>query len=246
MTTKVLLVEDEALFRNLLHYTFHGQFDIEVIGATETGEDAITLAREIKPDAVLMDVELAGQMDGIDAAIAIKMDRPETGLVVLSSYGGWSHLERLPLFQSKGWAYLLKRSVPDAESVANAIKDSCAGKLVLDPALIIEFGLARSGIGGLTARQREVLDLMAEGRNNLAIAEQLSLSPKSVETYVNAIYQKLGLVEASNVNSRVKAVLYYLQYTGATRQHERTVANFSASSQAHTTNHIAPHAQIPR
>lgn len=245
MTTKVLLVEDEALFRNLLNYTFHGQFGIEVIGSAETGEDAIDLARKIQPDAVVMDVELAGPMDGIDAAIAIKMERPETGLVVLSSYGGWSHLERLPLFQSKGWGYLLKRSVPDAESVANAIKDSCAGKLVLDPALIMEFGLSKSGIGGLTARQREVLELMARGSNNLAIAEQLSISPKSVETYVNAIYQKLGLVDASNVNSRVKAVLYYLQYTGATRRHEHPMAGIATSKQARAANHSGPNVQTP-
>ena len=210
--TKIVIVEDEALFRELMRRTLAEEPGMQVLGEAEDGETAIRLVRELKPDVVLMDIELRGEMDGIEAALAIKNERPEVGIVVLSMHGDRRYVTSLPLEDSKGWAYLLKQTVPDLAVVKHAIEGVKSGMLVLDPALT-ENLRPKDGslIAGLTPRQRSVLELIAQGYNNAAIAESLNLSKKSVETYINVIYQELGLTDELDVHARVKASLIYLQ-----------------------------------
>ena len=211
-TMRVVIVEDEPLFRELLHHTLSAEPGLEVVGVAEEGEMAIRLAKEARPDVVLMDIELPGELDGIEAALQIKKESPQTGIVILSAHGDRRYVTSLPLGDSQGWAYLLKQTVPDLATVVRAIQGTKAGMIVLDPAVVASLRPRQgSAVARLTPRQQEVLELLAQGYSNAAIAKQLTLSGKSVETYINAIYQELHLSKEPDIHARVKATLCYLE-----------------------------------
>ena len=211
-TTRVLIVEDEALFREMLSRTIAAEPGLEVVGVATEGKEAVRLAAELSPDAVIMDIALPGGMDGIDAALQIKAQRKETGIVILSVHKDRRYVSSLPLSESPGWAYLLKQTVPDLSSVLRAIQGSVDGLVVLDPAVVETLQPRRgSAAARLTPRHRQVLELIAQGYNNTAIAHELSLTEKSVETYINSIYQVLQIPGEEGVHARVKATLVYLE-----------------------------------
>ena len=209
---RVLVVEDEALFSELLRQGLSAEPGLEVVGVAKDGETGVRLAAELKPDSVLMDIELPGELDGIEAALQIKEDRPEVGMVILSSHDDRRYVTSIPFMESPGWGYLLKQTVTDLATLVRAIRGTMDSLVVLDPA-VVKALRPRSGsaFGRLTPRQREVLDLMAQGYNNAAIAIQLSLTEKSVETYTYAIYQALQISGEEGVNARVRATLLYLK-----------------------------------
>ena len=212
--TRVMVVEDEPLFRDLLTRTLASESGLEVVGIAEDGEAAVKLFKEVRPDVVLMDIELPGEIDGIDAALEIKEASPLTGIVILSVHSDRRYVTSLPLENGRGWAYLLKQTVPDLAMVVRAIEGTKVGMLVLDPAIVRSLRPRKgSTFARLTARQQEVLELMSQGYNNAAIAERLGLSEKSVETYINVIYQSLGLSNEQEINARVRATLLYLDDT---------------------------------
>jgi len=209
-----MMVEDEPLFRDLLTRTLTNEPGLQVVGIAEDGEAAIKLFKEVSPDVVLMDIELPGEIDGIDAALKIKEESPLTGIVILSVHSDRRYVASLPLENGRGWAYLLKQTVPDLAMVVRAIEGTKAGMLVLDPSIVRNLRPREgSRFARLTARQQEVLELMSQGYNNAAVAERLELSEKSVETYINVIYQALGLSNEPEINARVKATLLYLDDT---------------------------------
>lgn len=210
-TLRLLVVEDEALFREMLIRILDDEPGLEVVGNTDTGEAAVTLAQQTDPDVVLMDIELPGSLDGIDTALEIKRNRPQTGIVLLSSHKDRRYVTSLPLEQQPGWSYLLKQSVADIATLVRAIEGSANGVVVLDPTLIAGL-LPRpdTAVSRLTPRQRDVLELIAQGFSNAAIADRLSLTERSVETYVSIIYQELGVAGERDSAARVKATLIYL------------------------------------
>ena len=210
--TRVLITEDEPLFREMLLQALSAEPSLEVVGTAEDAKTAIELARKTKPDVALMDIELPGEMDGIEASLIIKREMPETGIVILSAHSDHRYVTSLPLEDSRGWAYLLKQSVPDLSTVVRAIQGSKQGMIVVDPAVMANLRpKVDSAVGRLTPRQQDVLRLIAEGYNNAAIAKQLVLSEKSVETYINVIYQELHLSNEPAIHARVKATLAYLE-----------------------------------
>ena len=209
---RLIIVDDEDLFRELLRHTLSTQPELEVVGVAVNGEDAVALASEEKPDVVLMDIELPGEMDGIEAALQIKNDRPQTGIVILSSHSDRRYVTSLPIDEIGGWAYLLKQTVPDLATLTRAIHGTKAGMVVLDPAVVANLRPKKgSPVARLTPRHQEVLELLAQGHNNAGIARQLSLSEKSVETYINTIYQELHLSNEPGIHARVRATLIYLE-----------------------------------
>lgn len=211
-TTRVIIVDDEPLFRELLGRTLSAETGLKVVGTAEDGETAIRLASQEKPDVVLMDIELQGEMDGIEAALQIKNERPGTGVVILSAHSERRYVTSLPLEDIQGWAYLLKKTVPDLATVVRAIEGSKAGMVVLDPAVVASLRPKQgSAVAKLNPRHQEVLELLAQGYSNAAIAQHLKLSQKSVETYINAIYQELHLSHEPDIHARVKATLIYLE-----------------------------------
>ncbi len=209
---RILIVDDEALFRELLCRTLSSEAGLEVVGEAEDADTALRLADDLTPDVVLMDIELPGNMDGMEAAIHIKRASPETGIVILSAHSDWRYVTSMPLDEIQGWAYLLKQTVPDLATVVRAIQGSKAGMVVLDPAVVASMRPRQgSVVAGLTRRNQEVLALLAQGFSNAAIAQRLGLSGKSVETYINAIYQELHLSKEPEIHARVKATLTYLE-----------------------------------
>ncbi|MFO7773240.1 MAG: response regulator transcription factor [Dehalococcoidia bacterium] len=209
---RVAVIEDEQLFREMLVGALSRQGSLEVVDMADDAEKAIALARKSKPDVIVMDIELAGEMDGIDAALVIKRESPEIGIVILSSHDDPRYVTSLPLGESMGWAYLLKRTVRDVSTVIQAIEGCARGMVVLDPVVMARLHLREgSEVGRLTQRQQEVLRLLAAGFNNAAIARRLVLEERSVESYINVIYQRLGLSEEPEINMRVKAALAFLK-----------------------------------
>jgi DNA-binding NarL/FixJ family response regulator len=183
-----------------------------VVGEADTGEAAVHLAGELRPDAVLMDVELDPSMDGIEAARLIREHHPATGIVFLSAHQDPRFVASLQQKGAAGWSYLLKQSARNLDAVVRAIEGSVEGLVVLDPALVSTLSpRPQSRLSRLTPRQLETLRLLAEGWSNAAIAERLVITPKSVETYVNAVYRELGLSGEAGVHARVKACLTYLE-----------------------------------
>ncbi len=175
-----------------------------------------TVERE-KPDVVVTDIRMppTGTDEGIRAALALREAYPDTGVVVLSQYADPAYALALLERGSEGRAYLLKERVSDATQIVRAIEDVANGGSVIDP-LVVEALVAQrqkhtaSALGRLTPREREVLEQMAQGRNNAGIAQALFLSERAVEKHINSLFSKLGLSEEVDVHRRVKAVLLYL------------------------------------
>jgi len=210
--TRLLVVDDEALFRELLCRTLSTEPGLEVVGVAGDGETAVRLAKQDKPDVVIMDIELPGKLDGIEASLQIKKERPKTGVVILSAHSERRYVTSLPLEDIQGWAYLLKQTAPDLATVVRAIEGSKAGMVVLDPTVVAGLRPRQgSAVARLNPRHQEVLELLAQGYSNAAIAQLLKLSRKSVETYINAIYQELHLSHEQDIHARVKATLIYLE-----------------------------------
>ena len=210
--TRVAIVEDEALFREMLVEVLSRRTGLEIVGTADQGEKAIALARERKPDVVLMDIELAGEMDGIDVALAIKRESPGIGIVILSAHDDPRYITSLPLGEGMGWGYLLKQTVRDVSMVVQAIEGCARGMVVMDPTVMARVHpRGGSEVGKLTPRQQDVLRLLAQGLNNAAIAKQLSLEGRSIESYINVIYQRLGLSGEPEINMRVKAALAFVK-----------------------------------
>lgn len=209
---RVIVAEDEALFREVLVDALSQKGGLEIVGTTDDAEKAIALARQTKPDVVLMDIELAGEMDGIDAALAIKRESPGICIVILSAHDNPRYVSSLPLGESPGWAYLLKQSVRDVSTVVRAIEGCARGMVVMDPSVMAKlYPRKGSNVYRLTPRQQDVLRLLAAGFNNATIATKLTLTERSVESYINTIYQHLGLTGQSEINMRVKAALAFLR-----------------------------------
>ena len=181
--------------------------DLE-IGA---GNAALRVTKELKPDVILMDIE-GTEPNGIETGRLIKKDDPSTGIVILSVHKDKEYISNLSREEVSGWSYLLKQSVGDTATLGRAIEGSASGLVVLDPEVVRGLKPRQGSFASrLTPRQLEVLSLMAQGYNNVAIAENLVLGPKSVENYINAIYQELSLSQGDHIHPRVSAVLSFLQ-----------------------------------
>lgn len=211
-TVRVLIVDDQVFFTQMLSSTLKDEAGIEVVGVAHDGDTAIRLAREKAPDAVLMDIELSGGLNGIEAGKRIKKERPQTGIVILSLHNDRRYVTSLPLEESPGWSYLLKQSVPDIEMVVHAIKGSIAGWPVVDPAVMANLRPRQGSVlAELTPSLMRVLTLITQGYSNAAIAERLNLTERTVEAYISTIYQRLGISSERDVHARVKATLIYLR-----------------------------------
>ena len=154
--------------------------------------------------------------EGIVAAKQIRSDNPRIGVVVLSQYVEEAYAFELLADGVEGMGYLLKERVSQLDDLVRALQEVARGGSVLDPKVVE--GLltrrskeARSPLAGLTAREREVLQEMATGSTNAAIARTLYMSDRAVEKHIGAVFQKLGLVDEGAVNRRVKAVLAFLE-----------------------------------
>ena len=184
-----------------------------------TAEDSRGLLREVQlttPDAAIIDIKMPPTHtdEGLIAAHRIRIEYPAMGVLVLSQYLEAEYAMRLITDAPQHLGYLLKDRVSDVAVLVDALKRVVEGECVIDPTIVsrlIHRPRDPGPLDALTAREREVLGLIAEGRSNAAIAKQLVLSQKTLETHVHQILQKLGLPESANDHRRVLAVLTYLR-----------------------------------
>jgi len=213
-SVRVLILEDEDLFRDLLRIALSRQERFEVVGAFSRGEEALAAAENAKPDVAILDIELGDQMNGIQIGLLLRRKLPHVGIILLSNHSSPQFVSSLPREAIAGWSYLLKKTVSDLSALERAIEGATSGFVVLDPQIVTGMQPRPGGrVSKLTPRQREVLGLIAQGFTNASIAQQLFLSEKSVENQINAIYHQLEIDRESSVSMqpRVKAVLTYLQ-----------------------------------
>jgi len=214
---RVVLAEDNALLRQGVSQLLEREDDLELVGAAADLPTLLELVERERPDVVVTDIRMppTGTDEGIRAAAELRERHPGIGVVVLSQYAEPSYALALLGEGAAGRAYLLKERVSDVEEVARAIREVAAGRSVIDPTVVEALVSAstrrrKSAMDHLTPREREVLEQMATGRTNAAIAAELVLSERAVEKHTNAIFVKLGLSEERDVNRRVAAVLVYL------------------------------------
>ncbi|GAA2887458.1 response regulator transcription factor [Streptosporangium fragile] len=211
---RVILAEDSTLLREglvrLLVEEGH-----EVPAAVGDGEALLAAVAEHRPDIVVADVRMppAHTDEGLRAALEIRRRWPGTRVLVLSQYVEKRYATELMSGDIDGVGYLLKDRVAQVADFLDALDRVGAGGAAFDPEVVRQL-LARTThadpLGRLTAREREVLDQMAQGCTNASVAERLNVSQSAVEKHVNAIFDKLGLLHVTGYSRRVLAVLRYL------------------------------------
>ncbi len=210
-TLRVAVVEDQPLYRDMLVGLLESQPDVEVVsvasGAVEAGERLVP--GEV--DVVVLDVEL-GDGNGVGLGMALRRADRKLGILLLSSHDVMGLLLDLPDDMRRGWSYLSKNSSTSIETLMRALRTSAAGGTVLDPELV-ERARPRQGsaVAGLSPRQYQVLQFLAQGLSNVGIADALQISPRSVENHLNSIYVQLGLAGSGAHNARVRAVLQFIE-----------------------------------
>jgi DNA-binding NarL/FixJ family response regulator len=210
---RVILAEDEPLMRESL-VALLGAGGFEVVAQATDGEDLVRKARGHRPAVAITDIRMPPTQtdEGLRAALAIRAELPEVGVLVLSRHVVRGHAAELLADEGGGVGYLLKQRVADRRTFWADVERVGGGGAVFDPEVVAAL-LERSeapALAGLTARQREVLELMAAGRSNAAIAGQLVISEKAVVKHASQIYDRLGLPLNSDDHRRVLAVNRFL------------------------------------
>jgi DNA-binding NarL/FixJ family response regulator len=212
---RVVIAEDLALLREGLVALLR-ENDIDVVAQVEDGPGLLRALAGHEPDLAIVDVRLPPSYsdEGILAAIEARRSRPALGVLVLSQYVETAYASELIGEDTAGIGYLLKERVGDVKAFLDALHTVAAGGTVLDRQVVAELLAPRDGAEapwGLTARERDVLALIAEGRSNAAIAESLVVTPGAVEKHITNIFAKLDLPACDEDHRRVLAVLAYLR-----------------------------------
>jgi len=186
----------------------------EIVGQAGDAPGLLSLVRGFRPDLVIVDIRMppGNSTDGLDAAKAIRGEFPDTGIVVLSAFVEAEYAVDL-LSSGQRIGYLLKDRIVEVPEFIDSLRRVAAGGMVIDPALVQDLVRVRQGkdpLGALSAREREVLGLMAEGRSNAGIARKIWVAEGTVEKHVRSILTKLNLPDSSDDHRRVLAVLAYL------------------------------------
>jgi DNA-binding NarL/FixJ family response regulator len=189
---------------------------VDVVGQAEDLDGLLRRVRASRPDAAIVDIRMPPTHtdEGLIAAHAIRTEHPEIGVLILSQYVEPSYAMRLIEQHPERAGYLLKERVFDGAILVDALRRITDGETVIDPTIVARLvGRRRreDPLAELTAREREVLGLVAEGRSNRAIAAELSITERTVEAHITQVFMKLGLREEPLTHRRVLAVLTYLR-----------------------------------
>jgi DNA-binding NarL/FixJ family response regulator len=211
---RVVIAEDQVLLRAGLERLLADE-RIEVVGVAGDGDELLEVVEETRPDLAIVDVRMPPTFtdEGVRAAIEARRRRPGLAVLVLSQYVEHDYARELLGADATGVGYLLKDRVADVGDFVDAVRRVAAGGTALDPEVVAQLlGRHRgeSALSTLTPREREVLALMAEGRSNRAITEELVVSAGAVEKHIGNIFAKLGLEPDDADHRRVLAVLQYL------------------------------------
>lgn len=211
---RVILADDAAVIRHGLARLLAEQ-GVEIVGEVGDADALVEAVARDAPDAVVVDIRMPPTFtnEGLAAAQTIHERHPAVGVLLLSQHVDAAYAMKLLDERSERVGYLLKDRIADVSALEDALRRVCEGETVVDPGLVEELlGAPRheDPLAELTAREREVLALVAEGRTDRGIAEALWLSPKTVETHVRTIFRKLDLPSSHAENRRVHAVLTFL------------------------------------
>jgi DNA-binding NarL/FixJ family response regulator len=211
---RVVIADDSALLREGVAKLLEGE-GIEVVGRAVDGDDLLLKARSYKPDIAIVDIRMPPTLtdEGARAAEQLNAELPDIAILILSQVVDVNFALRFLTERPHGFGYLLKDRVLDVDDFLDAVRRVCKGGSAVDPevvALLLGRRRPDDPVSQLTDREREILALMAEGHSNQGIARKAFLSPKTVETHVHAIFQKLGLEASDDYNRRVLAVLAFL------------------------------------
>jgi DNA-binding NarL/FixJ family response regulator len=211
---RVVLAEDDVLLREGLA-SLLDRAGFQVAGQADDAAQLLALVRDQAPELVVVDIRMppTHTTEGLEAARVIRQELPETAILVLSAHVEVEHAMEL-LASGRRIGYLLKSRVTDVEEFIDTLQRIANGASVVDPALVAELVAVRrhhDPLAVLSAREREVLALMAEGRSNAGVARRLWVTEGTVEKHVRSILTKLDLPETDDDHRRILAVLTYLE-----------------------------------
>ena len=211
---KVAIAEDSVLLREGIASLLERE-GLEIVGQSSTADDLLLKVRSYHPDVAIVDIRMPPSHtdEGLRAAKTIREKHSDVGVLVLSEYVEPAYAMELIADNAEGVGYLLKQRVSEVDEFTSAVRRVAEGGSALDPAIVTRLVGRRRGddpISTLTPREREVLELMAEGRSNQAIANQLVVTERAVEKHVTSIFGKLGLSASGEDHRRVLAVLAFL------------------------------------
>jgi len=177
---------------------------------------------EHKPDVVITDIRMPPehQTEGLAAAAVIREQYPDMGVILLTQFANSQYAREFLSLGASGAGYLLKERIANIAELERSLHEVAGGRLALDPEVAEELLVrkeraAGSPLGTLTPREREVLEQMAQGKNNATIAKELYLTERAVQKHINSVFSKLGLGDSTDVDRRVKAVLTWLDAMSA-------------------------------
>jgi DNA-binding NarL/FixJ family response regulator len=212
---RVVIAEDSVLLREGINRLLEDN-GLEVVGACQTADDLLLKVRSYAPDVAIVDIRLppTHNDEGLQAALEIRAAHPDVGVLVLSQYVEVGLALKLLAESAERTGYLLKDRIGNVKDFVEAVRRVGEGGSALDPIIVSTLLTKRRDddpLAELTPREREVLELMAEGRSNAGIAESLVITTRAVEKYVSSIFTKLGLPTSGSESRRVLAVLTYLR-----------------------------------
>lgn len=212
---RIVIAEDSALLRAGLERILTDAGHHVVAGVSDA-TDLLRLVNDERPDLVIVDVRMPPTFtdEGIRAAALLRTQNPESPVLVLSHYVEERYAVDLIASDTRGFGYLLKDRVADVPAFLDAVRTVGSGGTVLDPEVVSQIlvrSRSRATLDALTPREHEVLQLMAEGKTNSAIAHELHMSVGSAEKHIASIFAKFDLVPDDSENRRVLAVLRYLE-----------------------------------
>ena len=222
VTIRVVLAEDNYLLREGTAALLGTLDDVELVATAADKDELLAKVAEHGPDVVITDIRMPPehQTEGLTAAAEIRTRYPGTGVILLTQFADPQYAYEFLSQGAAGAGYLLKERIGDIAELKRSLQQVAAGGSALDPELVEALVVrkeraAGSLLGTLTPREREVLEQMAQGKNNATIAQALFLTERAVQKHINSVFSKLGLGDSTDVDRRVAAVLTLLDARSA-------------------------------
>jgi len=222
VTIRVVLAEDNYLLREGTAALLDTLDDVELVATAADKDELLAKVAEHGPDVVITDIRMPPehQTEGLAAAAEIRTRYPGTGVILLTQFADPQYAYEFLSQGAAGAGYLLKERIGDIAELKRSLQQVAAGGSALDPELVEALVVrkeraAGSLLGTLTPREREVLEQMAQGKNNATIAKALFLTERAVQKHINSVFSKLGLGDSTDVDRRVAAVLKLLDARSA-------------------------------
>jgi DNA-binding NarL/FixJ family response regulator len=222
VTIRVVLAEDNYLLREGTAALLDALDGVELVATAADKDELLAKVEENRPDVVITDIRMPPehQTEGIAAAAAIRSQYPGTGVILLTQFADPQYAQEFLGEDASGAGYLLKERIGDIAELERSLQQVAAGGSALDPEIVKALMVrkdhaAGSPLGTLTPREREVLEQMAQGKNNATIAKGLFLTERAVQKHINSLFSKLGLGDSTDRDRRVAAVLKLLDARSA-------------------------------